>query len=47
MPSKPTQPDNDHQDDISAGPTEAQHDGEITCKGYGPAQPIKDQEGDE
>ncbi len=43
MPSKPKQPDDDRQDCVTAEPTEAQHDGEITCKGYGPPQPVEEQ----
>ncbi|WP_136246010.1 hypothetical protein [Mycobacterium intracellulare] len=32
-----------HQDDITVpNPAEAQHDGEITCKGYGPPPLIAD-----
>lgn len=43
MPSKPTQPD-DNRQDVKVEPTEAQHDGEITCKGYGPVQPVEERE---
>ncbi|WP_155727641.1 hypothetical protein [Mycobacterium avium] len=32
------------QDDGTVEPTEAQHDGEITCKGYGPVQPVEERE---
>lgn len=36
----------DGQEDITVpNPTEAQHNGEITCKGYGP--PPEDENGDE
>lgn len=44
MPSKPKQPDDDHQHEGTARPTESQHDGEITCKGYGPVQPVDGQD---
>ncbi|SLH95653.1 Uncharacterised protein [Mycobacteroides abscessus subsp. massiliense] len=46
MLSKPKQPDDDRQHDVTIEPTDAQHDGEITCKGYGPPQPVSDPECD-
>lgn len=34
----------DRQDDVTKEPSEARHDGEITCKGYGPVQPVEEQD---
>ncbi|AFC42290.1 hypothetical protein [Mycobacterium intracellulare] len=39
------QDDNPHDITVPS-PAEAQHDGEITCKGYGPPPPIDDEDGD-